>query len=1309
MKRGLKIVVSWLCLFSLFVGPLSVFGAGTGEISWPNPGATQLTKTAEPTGKSGEWKITLKVEGKNIQSSSDVVLVIDKSGSMQGNKLINAKNAAKKFVDDLLLPNSPNRIAVVAFSNSASNVSGFRDISGKTSLKSGIDSITASGGTHIQAGLKNARELLGNSTADNKVIVVLSDGEPTYSYQGTEAIPYSWQHIGYSFAISQFDYTDTVGNGSNYDVNAGFGERTWSWFGWRYQYPVKDHGIGTASEAKFAKDAGYKIYSVGLDVSNNSNAIKVLKDVQSEGYYPANSQELNTIFQKMASQISFAAQNAKVIDPMGDVFNLKKQGAVVSQTDYTASQGTVTWNDATETFTWDIGNIAEGNPATLTYTVVMDQSKNPVSNELYPTNGTTTLTYTDVTNKNVSKEFEVPKVSVGNGSILVKGYLVNEAGNPINAEGVEVEGPAFAEPLYSEYYKDQSGKEAFPVGTTHSIAAKTVEGFLYKVGGSPKSVTLTVTNPTPTVWFGYTVATEASVQVQYLEQGTEKVLADPVDFPGVIGQTLELTAKDIPGYSAVEPSYSYKLGTTNAPHVFYYTAKEQTITVKYLKEGTTEEVAPSTTATGKTGETVELTAISVDGYTPVTDKISYEVKAGSNEAIFYYTAKEQTITVKYLKEGTTEEVAPSTIATGKTGETVELTAISVDGYTPVTDKISYEVKAGSNEAIFYYTAKEQTITVKYLKEGTTEEVAPSTTATGKIGETIELTAISVAGYTPVTDKISYEVKAGSNEAIFYYTAKEQTITVKYLKEGTTEEVAPSTTATGKIGETIELTAISVDGYTPVTDKISYEVKAGSNEAIFYYTAKPVVTVTVAVYHLDYDTGEEIAAPSVLDGIGGQTFEYTPQPITVTDGTYTYYPKETVYSIDLTFEPEQRLDVYYEKGDPANAVTLTVIYLDETTGAELGRDDFIRSAGTSVAITAKDFTGYTPRKSSDVFTLTDEPSQTYTFYYTKDAPAQKTLTIKYLLSGTTTQLANPTTDSGTSGETKTYSAIGISGYTPVQSTKNYTFSDEDGQELIFYYTRNSSSGPSNPSPSPSPSPSSSVTPLPAVPPLPPLPAVPPVLDRENHYDYINGYPDGSVKPLNNITREEVAAIFYRLMNDESRSAYLTTTNSFSDVGATRWSNKHISTMENAGIITGYLDGTFKPGQYITRSEFAAIASRFDQLDERVNDMFSDITGHWAEKYIVSAANKGWIKGYVDGTFKPDQYITRAEAAAFINGVLNRKVNHEGIHEDAKEWPDNIVGKWYYYDILEATNHHEYTREEDSDSEVWEEVLPNRVYP
>ncbi|BFH11640.1 hypothetical protein J6TS7_07400 [Paenibacillus dendritiformis] len=108
------------------------------------------------------------------------------------------------------------------------------------------------------------------------------------------------------------------------------------------------------------------------------------------------------------------------------------------------------------------------------------------------------------------------------------------------------------------------------------------------------------------------------------------------------------------------------------------------------------------------------------------------------------------------------------------------------------------------------------------------------------------------------------------------------------------------------------------------------------------------------------------------------------------------------------------------------------------------------------------------------------------------------------------------------------------------------------------------------------------------------------------------------------------------------------------------------------------------------------------------MFTDISRHWAEKYIVSAANKGWIKGYPDGTFKPNQYISRVEAMSFINNVLNRKVKTDGIHKDAKQWPDNTPDKWYYTDVLEATNHHEYHRDEDG-FEVWDQVRPNQVYP
>ncbi|MDU5950411.1 MAG: MucBP domain-containing protein, partial [Paenibacillus macerans] len=404
-------------------------------------------------------------------------------------------------------------------------------------------------------------------------------------------------------------------------------------------YQVKDNGIGTISEAKIAKDAGLKIFSVGLEVSNNSNAINVLKDIQSEGYFPANSDELNTIFREMAGKISYAAQNAKVVDPMGDMFNLKKQGAQVSPQDYSASQGTVTWNAATETFTWDVGNIAEGEPASLTYKVVLDQSKNPVSNVLYPTNGKTTIEYTNVTGEKVSKDFEVPKVSIGNGSILMKGYKVNASGKPVNAEGVEVEGPEFAELLYSEYYKDQNGNEALPIGAAeYSVSAKNIAGYQLKVGENPVSIRLTATNPTPTVWFGYEEAVERTVTVHYLEQGTEKELAQSTTVKGVAGQKVTLTAVEIPGYTPENKTAEYVVKAEGSnEYTFYYVAHKQSVEVQYLEQGTNKKLADPTTVEGVTGQTLELKAIGIPGYTPVEPSFNYKLGVENAPHIFYYT------------------------------------------------------------------------------------------------------------------------------------------------------------------------------------------------------------------------------------------------------------------------------------------------------------------------------------------------------------------------------------------------------------------------------------------------------------------------------------------------------------------------------------------------------------------------------------------------------------------------------------------------------------------------------------------------
>lgn len=216
-----------------------------------------------------------------------------------------------------------------------------------------------------------------------------------------------------------------------------------------------------------------------------------------------------------------------------------------------------------------------------------------------------------------------------------------------------------------------------------------------------------------------------------------------------------------------------------------------------------------------------------------------------------------------------------------------------------------------------------------------------------------------------------------------------------------------------------------------------------------------------------------------------------------------------------------------------------------------------------------------------------------------------------------------------------------------------------------------------------------------------------LDTEDHFAYIVGYPDGTVKPQNNITREEVATIFYRLLREDKRAEVTTTHNDFTDVDASRWSNKAISTLANGGYINGYSDGTFGPAKPITRAEFATMATRYAVLSGDASLNFTDVNGHWAKDYINKAAAAGWVNGYSDGSFGPQKYITRAEVMAIINRMLVRYVDEDGVHADAKHWSDMNGSEWYYWIVIEATNAHDYERREDGQLENWTRINENKI--
>lgn len=216
-------------------------------------------------------------------------------------------------------------------------------------------------------------------------------------------------------------------------------------------------------------------------------------------------------------------------------------------------------------------------------------------------------------------------------------------------------------------------------------------------------------------------------------------------------------------------------------------------------------------------------------------------------------------------------------------------------------------------------------------------------------------------------------------------------------------------------------------------------------------------------------------------------------------------------------------------------------------------------------------------------------------------------------------------------------------------------------------------------------------------------VPYMLNGEDHYAYIKGYPNGSFKPNATITRAEAASIFYRLLTDSTRKTYSTTYNTFKDVPAKAWYNTAVSTMAKLGIVNGGSDGYFRPSDPITRAEIAAMIARCDGNSYgNAYTNFSDVKGHWAANYIARAYELGWINGY-GTTYAPDKYISRAETVAILNRVLNRAPQTTSdLLSGLNTFNDVSVTSWYYLDVEEAANSHTYTRKT-NDYEYWDKLI------
>lgn len=555
--------------------------AGGTQPVWPAPGSIKLDKDAAAVvGAENLWEITLGIKGKNFETTSDVVLVIDCSGSMEGAKLDNTRQAAKAFGQKLLTEGSTTRIAIVTFIKEATayNNGHFYGATELSAFEAAVDAATyANGGTNQQAGIHKAQELLNTSSAGLKNIVILSDGDATYSYPFVASATYSdcgaWTSLGCPRGgsitnIGAFapDYTTVIGSGSSFtmDYNAQVtatcpkhGESTtvncvYNLDGTYTTTKGTNNGVATIWEANQAKAAGTTIYSVALQAgTDGENTLKTCATDATKDYYAIAStdnveEKLTTAFTSIAGSIAIAASNGVVNDPMGEHVQLSFSGSApvittdkavydAGNADIYISQGSAVYDAATRSISWTVGSVREGDNPIMMYKVGILEGYSPATGEVLDTNGITTFSYKNYLGEGTVGEFPIPRVTVGGGMILVHWYQVNSNGEPINELGQTVEGPAYAKQVKPAEYFEDKGSTGLNYNTPYTVAKTDFADYNYYgsyivnddslTPGDAATVTLSAANSNQHVWFAYTQSFNVA-HVQFDETETHAVVKE---------------------------------------------------------------------------------------------------------------------------------------------------------------------------------------------------------------------------------------------------------------------------------------------------------------------------------------------------------------------------------------------------------------------------------------------------------------------------------------------------------------------------------------------------------------------------------------------------------------------------------------------------------------------------------------------------------------------------------------------------------------------------------------------------------------
>lgn len=1261
------------------------------------------SKTATPVeGQNDTYNITLKIESKTSSTApgaSAVVLVIDSSGSMKDGRLTNAKNVAKSFIDSYGTSGSDRYLAVVNFDTYANafefgrDKTSWLDVSNGTNrqtAKNRFDNLSAGGGTNLEQGLTKAKDLLNASTVksianENKFVIVLTDGAPTY---------YSAEKNG-NFITGYYP----EGKGDSCD------QATYD---------------ATVTAATKLKNSANSVYTVCYGAQNEiidctketvSNFLKTKIATSAALAYEASDgyESLKTAFEEIYESIEQGLSSGfTVTDPMGKYIQLQD----ASLTDCTINKGTITWTPTT-------GEVSEKNGVktytyTLTYTVKLDTSADGfVDNKYYATNDVTTLAFKDGDN-DITREFNVPGV---------KGTAPRYKVTYEYTGTVPTGAPALP------------GEVSYKAGDTVKVAdAPTLAGYEFS-GWTTSDATVgsdgsfTMPSNKVTLTGSWTLRSDLSYTVHYYWNGTNDKVAEDKTVDGkTFNETVTEKPATVPGYTPVSADSKTITIRTGTNEITFYYYKNVTLTaedriVTYNGQEQTVNTGYDVVVKADNGKDFKLSGVDFNGVHA----------SGTGKEVGKYD-------IDFVGEtvGKTDTTAKYIVANTVKG-TLTITPIGTVVVT-ITGNTDTKVYNGAEQSVTGYTVKISDpkyteADFKFTGDPKASRTDVGTTPMGLNTDQFEnnnknfknVTFVVEDGSLTIT-KRPLTIEGQSSEPITYdgqthsfmkwwpvtptdntgLVSGHEVSGINYLLTG-----KDAGSYTGKFSGDAKI----MSGEENVTENYSIEYTLGKMKIV---PAERIAVKIIGNHKEVWYNGQE-------QSVSGFTFDVADNTVTVElkDGHYaiakgtnvkTYYMG--LKSDDFTINHKNYKEVSAEIVDGYLTIkrhyTPNPPITDKITVEITGNSDSVVYDGTEHSVkdytvkisdsryTEKDFTfsgkalasgvnagAYEMGLKADQFKNTNARFTNVEFIIKADGVLTITQRPLTITAGSAEGIAPVTCDKYTVEGLATGDKVDSVKITGIQSepgespnvASDAVIKNAKGEDVTANYKITYVNGV--------------------------LKAIE-VLNKEIHFNYVIGYTDGTIRPNNDISRAEVATIFFRLLTDEAREQYTTTAGNFTDVKAGMWCNRAIATLTNMGIIKGYTDGTFRPNADITRAELATIIARFAKLDVNTKT-FSDINGHWAQKNIELAAGNGWINGYEDGTFRPNNNITRAETFAMINRVLDRQT--ESVSDllptsEMNMWSDNLnENAWYYKDVQEATNYHKCDRVGDSVYEKWTEKVPD----